>query len=437
LPSETVTRAYTIVSQPNLLTNGSFETDVDSPIGYPDGWTYKAPGSQDTQVYYSGNASIRQTWPLTWGNYDYAQQNIAIQPSTDYVLSGYIKTEITSGQYSNVMIRFAPVPSPGSYNSPSIHGTTDWTKVSVTFTSEAVDPGGRVDILWEFGEGDVAWFDDIYLGPMGGDLDSASPQVAAASRAVGDRPDQWTELRLRMTENVADALDAGDLQVVDVATGQPVNTSAATVSFDPAANEAVWDLSGVNLPAGYYTASVSAGSLTDAQGNPLDGDGNGVGGDDWSMDLHVALGGDANLDGAVDVGDLGILAGHWGVADGADWSQGDFTGDGAVDVGDLGILAGGWGQQLTPPPATTALDDSTAIPSSSTSLDEPSSTTTTNLGDGQETETVDALAAASVMEGSAATAVAEEWPTDLAGLAVDAPAETTDVAIDLLDVPLT
>jgi hypothetical protein len=83
------------------------------------------------------------------------------------------------------------------------------------------------------------------------------------------------------------------------------------------------------------------------------------------------------------------------------------------------------------------LDDSTAIPSPSTSLDEPSSTTTTNLGDGQETETVDALAAASVMEGSAATAVAEEWPTDLAGLAVDAPAETTDVAIDLLDVPLT
>jgi hypothetical protein len=53
--------------------------------------------------------------------------------------------------------------------------------------------------------------------------------------------------------------------------------------------------------------------------------------------------GDANGDGSVDVGDLGILAANYG-GTGKTWSQGDFNGDGAVDVGDLGILAAHYGQ---------------------------------------------------------------------------------------------
>jgi hypothetical protein len=54
--------------------------------------------------------------------------------------------------------------------------------------------------------------------------------------------------------------------------------------------------------------------------------------------------GDANFDGAVDVGDLGILAANYGATSGKTWAQGDFNGDGAVDVGDLGILAAHYGQ---------------------------------------------------------------------------------------------
>lgn len=52
--------------------------------------------------------------------------------------------------------------------------------------------------------------------------------------------------------------------------------------------------------------------------------------------------GDANLDGVVDVGDLGILAANYG-SDLAGWNMGDFTGDGCVDVGDLGVLAANYG----------------------------------------------------------------------------------------------
>jgi hypothetical protein len=53
--------------------------------------------------------------------------------------------------------------------------------------------------------------------------------------------------------------------------------------------------------------------------------------------------GDANLDGSVDVGDLGILAANYGESSGATWFEGDFNGDGEVDVGDLGILAANYG----------------------------------------------------------------------------------------------
>jgi hypothetical protein len=51
--------------------------------------------------------------------------------------------------------------------------------------------------------------------------------------------------------------------------------------------------------------------------------------------------GDANLDGQVDIGDLGLLAGAWQQS-GKGWFDGDFTYNNTVDIGDLGLLAGNW-----------------------------------------------------------------------------------------------
>jgi hypothetical protein len=50
--------------------------------------------------------------------------------------------------------------------------------------------------------------------------------------------------------------------------------------------------------------------------------------------------GDSNLDGRVDVADLGALASHWQSS--AEWIGGDFDYSGLVDVADLGLLAGNW-----------------------------------------------------------------------------------------------
>jgi hypothetical protein len=64
----------------------------------------------------------------------------------------------------------------------------------------------------------------------------------------------------------------------------------------------------------------------------------------WSNHVPVlCFSGDANNDGLVDVGDLGILAANYGGSN-KGWAQGDFNGDGLVDVGDLGILAAHYGE---------------------------------------------------------------------------------------------
>ncbi len=56
--------------------------------------------------------------------------------------------------------------------------------------------------------------------------------------------------------------------------------------------------------------------------------------------VKYTFGGDANLDGQVDVTDLGALATNWQTS--APWTGGDFNYDGFVDVTDLGALATNW-----------------------------------------------------------------------------------------------
>ncbi len=56
--------------------------------------------------------------------------------------------------------------------------------------------------------------------------------------------------------------------------------------------------------------------------------------------IKFTYGGDANLDGEVDISDLGALATAWQTS--APWTGGDFNYDGFIDISDLGILATNW-----------------------------------------------------------------------------------------------
>ena len=89
--------------------------------------------------------------------------------------------------------------------------------------------------------------------------------------------------------------------------------------------------------------------------NPISGDNNTIGAYgytnlerylQWILDrgsvYHL---GDINGDNAINVGELGILAGHWGQA--GTYDDGDLNHDGMINVGDLGVLAANWGWTWT------------------------------------------------------------------------------------------
>ena len=62
--------------------------------------------------------------------------------------------------------------------------------------------------------------------------------------------------------------------------------------------------------------------------------------DSTSLLIKFTYGGDANLDGQVDISDLGALATAWQTS--APWTGGDFDYSGFVDISDLGLLATNW-----------------------------------------------------------------------------------------------
>jgi hypothetical protein len=78
------------------------------------------------------------------------------------------------------------------------------------------------------------------------------------------------------------------------------------------------------------------------------------------VEVRYTLLGDTNLDGKVDVTDLGNLASSYGAGSGAQWVQGDTNYDGKVDVTDLGNLASYYGGQLAAGSAAGTASD-TAI----------------------------------------------------------------------------
>jgi hypothetical protein len=94
--------------------------------------------------------------------------------------------------------------------------------------------------------------------------------------------------------------------------------------------------------------------------------------DTSSVLIKFTYGGDTNLDGQVDVTDLGALATSWQTS--APWTGGDFNYDGFVDVSDLGILATDWQLGVGSPLGPGSLDAAmAAVGLSNVSVPEPAS----------------------------------------------------------------
>lgn len=70
--------------------------------------------------------------------------------------------------------------------------------------------------------------------------------------------------------------------------------------------------------------------------------------------------GDTNLDGQVDITDLGNLATNW-QSTGVNWLRGDFNYDGVVDISDLGALATNWQAGISPSQPGMSFSEALAV----------------------------------------------------------------------------
>ncbi len=172
-------------------------------------------------------------------------------------------------------------------------------------------------------------------------------QVAEVVRNGGaNRPSELTSLAFTFSEDVSATVGVSDLTLWnDTEYGMPVDLTGATFSYDLRTQTARWDLSAVTLPPAYYRAVLPAEGIRDMAGGLLDGDGDGRPGGDFVTPLYVALPGDVNLDGVVDLDDLTVIGGYYGRT-GMSWAQGDLTYDGFVGLDDLTRLGTFYGRSV-------------------------------------------------------------------------------------------
>ncbi|MHB1034493.1 MAG: lamin tail domain-containing protein [Pirellulales bacterium] len=165
-------------------------------------------------------------------------------------------------------------------------------------------------------------------------------------------------LSIQFDKNVAASLDNTDLTLYNDTTKAAVPI-LITPTFDALTGTATWNLSDVPLADGYYTATLSGWGVTDSTGKRLDGDGNGVGGDNYTVSFFRLLG-DTDGSASVDIFDVANVQTSYGKTSGATPAQGDFDGNGTVDIFDVALLQTSFGVVLAKPagmPAAASAPD--------------------------------------------------------------------------------
>ncbi len=168
-------------------------------------------------------------------------------------------------------------------------------------------------------------------------------QIVSVTRDDGNPTDGTLET-LAFTFDQPVNVDVGALSLSSAsAGGAPLDMTGVAFSYDAATLTAGWDFSGAAaIDAGFYTVLVAAALVTDDSGTPLDGNADGIPGDDFSVDLLVARRGDSDTDGDVDLSDYNTLATHFdpiGTGGPYLWSDGNFDADNDIDLSDYNDLA--------------------------------------------------------------------------------------------------
>ena len=170
------------------------------------------------------------------------------------------------------------------------------------------------------------------------------------------RPDLWNTLTVVFDSDAN--VTIGDLLLFnDSQGGIGVNLTGIRFNYDSFTNTAVWDFTEfAPLPAAFYSYRLDGG-ISSSTGLLLDGNGDESVGDDFVAEHYVAIPGDANLDGRVDVvEDAFSLVANLNQTSNLAYADGNFNGDGSVNVvGDAFILVANLGLDVRPALSATTL----------------------------------------------------------------------------------
>lgn len=150
-----------------------------------------------------------------------------------------------------------------------------------------------------------------------------------------------TSVVVQFSDDVSASLDSTDLQLWNLTTEEAVDPANMAVNYNASNQTATFTFpslgaTGQSLPNGDYTATLDASSITGSAGQTLDGNADGIGGDDHSFHFY-RLFGDLDGDRDVDSSDLFGLHEAWrSVSTQLEYNPAlDSDGDGDVDSADL------------------------------------------------------------------------------------------------------
>jgi hypothetical protein len=175
-------------------------------------------------------------------------------------------------------------------------------------------------------------------------------------------------LILKFSEPVT-GVDDFDFSVIDPF-GSLLGAEAWDVVYDPATNTAVFTWAATPLDGNYTLLSSDNISISDSDGNALDGDRNGQAGGALSIPFYIFRGdtqmahdGTPLRDRSIGFPDYQIMAKNFGMTN-PSHADGDFNYDGVIDNNDFTFVRDNFGNTLPPPapPAPPVSTTPTPVP---------------------------------------------------------------------------
>ncbi len=174
--------ATTLATNPNLITNPSFETYVAALV-VPDKWQDRSYLSRDSSVVRTGTYSWKGSATIANG-YTFSYSYGPIEPSSEYTLSGYVRTVGATGGGIRVEAR---VNGAGQITPILVNNAGTWDLVSKTFTTGTTTyAAGDYLRIWVDLSAGNAWVDDLSLVKSDTILTTPTVPATASASAVDD-----------------------------------------------------------------------------------------------------------------------------------------------------------------------------------------------------------------------------------------------------------